>query len=126
MTSLRSWTLKIKRARKPMKIVWTDSAKNDLLDIRDFLRISESLQFAIKITQEIRDEVATLKEWPKHKGTYVKNWRSLIFLSQYRQLLTGQHRIIFERGDNDICYIHLVCHTSRDLEAVLRRRLLSL
>jgi len=108
-----------------MKIVWTDSAKNDLLDIRDFLRISESLQFAIKITQEIRDEVATLKEWPKHKGTYVKELEELN-LPQYRQLLTGQHRIIFERGDNDICYIHLVCHTSRDLEAVLRRRLLSL
>jgi plasmid stabilization system protein ParE len=108
-----------------MKIVWTDSAKNDLMDIRDFLKNSESLQFAIKITKEIRDEVATLKEWPKHKGTYVKELEELN-LSQYRQLLAGQNRIIFERGDNDICYIHLVCHTGRDLEALLRRRLLSI
>lgn len=107
-----------------MKIVWTDSAKRDLTDIRDFLKSSESLQFASKITQEIRDEVATLKEWPKHKGTYVKELEELN-LPQYRQLLAGQHRIIFERSENETCYIHLVCHTSRDLEAVLRRRLLS-
>ena len=108
-----------------MKIVWTDSAKNDLIDIRDFLRKSESTQFAIKITKEIRDEVAALKEWPKHKGTYVKELEELN-LPQYRQLLAGQHRIIFERSDNRTCYIHLVCHTSRDLEAMLRRRFLSI
>ena len=103
-----------------MKIVWTDSAKSDLMDMRDFLKKSASLQFA----NEIRDAVATLKEWPKHKGIYVKELEELN-LSQYRQLLTGQNRIIFEQGDNETCYIHLVCHTSRDLEAMLRRRLLS-
>jgi plasmid stabilization system protein ParE len=107
-----------------MKIVWTNSAKSDLMDIRDFLKNAESLQFANKITQEIRDEVATLKDWPKHKGIYVKELEELN-LSQYRQLLIGQNRIIFERFDNETCYIHLVCHTSRDLEAMLRRRLLS-
>jgi len=107
-----------------MKIVWTDSAKSDVIDIRDFLKNSESLQFSIKITKEIRDEVATLKEWPKHKGTYVKELEELN-LPQYRQLLAGHHRIIFERGGNEKCYIHLVCHMSRDLEAMLRRRLLS-
>jgi plasmid stabilization system protein ParE len=108
-----------------MKIVWTDAAKNDLVDIRDFLKHSESLQFATKITNEIRDEVATLKQWPEHKGIYVKELEEL-HLAQYRQLLAGQHRIVFERGDNDTCYIHLVCPARRDLEALLRRRLLSI
>ncbi len=107
-----------------MRIIWTDAAKDDLIDIRDFLKNSESHQFAANITAEIRDTVAALKEWPKHKGTYVKELEELN-LSQYRQLLAGQHRIVFERGDHDTCYIHLVCHTSRDLEAMLRRRLLS-
>jgi plasmid stabilization system protein ParE len=108
-----------------MKIVWTDAAKSDLRDIRDFLKNSESLQFASKITKEIRDEVATLKEWPKHKGTYVKELEELN-LSQYRQLLAGQNRIIFEFSDDETCYIHLVCHTSRNLEAILRRRLFNI
>ena len=105
-----------------MKIVWTDAAKNDVMEIRDFLKSSESLQFAIKVTQEIRNEVAALRKWPKRKGIYVKELEDLN-LPQYRQLLAGQNRIIFECGDNDVCYIHLVCHTSRDLEALLRRRL---
>jgi hypothetical protein len=45
---------------------------------------------------------------------------------QYSQLLAGQNRIIFERSENETCYIHLVCHTSRDcdLEAMLRCSLL--
>jgi plasmid stabilization system protein ParE len=124
MTSLLSSKQQLKRAVEQMKIVWTDAAKNDLVDIREYLRQSESLQFATKITNEIRDEVATLKQWPELKGTYVQELEEL-HLAQYRQLLTGQHRIIFERGDNAICYVHLVCHTSRDLEALLRRRLLS-
>jgi len=94
------------------------------MEIRDFLKNSESLQFANKITNEIRNEVATLKEWPKHKGVYVKELEELN-LYQYRQLLTGQNRIIFERSDTETCCIHLVCHTSRDLESMLRRRLLS-
>jgi plasmid stabilization system protein ParE len=105
-------------------IVWTDAAKSDLMEIRDFLRSHQSLQFASKVTQEIRDEVATLKAWPKHKGTYVKELEDLN-LFQYRQLLAGQHRIIVENDKQGICYIHLVCHTSRDLDALLRRRLLS-
>ena len=106
-----------------MKIVWTDSAKNDLLDIREFLKNSESLEFAAKITKEIRDEVATLRQWPKHKGAYVKELEELD-LPQYRQLLAGQNRVIVERGDDGTCYILLVCHTSRNLDAMLRRRLL--
>jgi len=106
-----------------MKIVWTASAKNDLMEIRDFLKHAESPQFANRITQEIRDQVATLKEWPEHKGTYVKELEELN-LPQYRQLLAGQNRIIIEHGDNQTCYVHLVCHTSRDLETMLRRRLL--
>ena len=107
-----------------MKVVWTESAMNDLIDIRHYLKRSESLQFAVKITNQIRDEVATLKEWPKHKDTYVRELEELN-LPQYRQLLAGQYRVIFERGEHETCYIHLLCHTSRDLEALLRRRLLS-
>ncbi|MFM2089333.1 MAG: hypothetical protein RLZZ237_4202 [Pseudomonadota bacterium] len=70
-----------------MKIVWTDAAQRDLLDIREFLKDTESLQFAIKVTQEIRDEVATLKKWPKHKGSYVKELENSIFPSTVNCLL---------------------------------------
>jgi plasmid stabilization system protein ParE len=93
-----------------MNIIWTNAARDDLLEIREYL------------TEQIRDEVGSLKDWPA-KGIYVKELEELQ-LDQYRELLTGQHRIIFERA-SDAFYIHIVCHTSRDLESLLRRRLLA-
>ena len=105
-----------------MNIIWTDAARDDLLEIRDYLKLYQSAAFVRKVTEQIRDEVGSLKDWPT-KGTYVKELEELQ-LEQYRELLAGQHRIIFERA-SDAFYVHIVCHASRDLEALLRRRLLA-
>jgi plasmid stabilization system protein ParE len=105
-----------------MKIIWTDAARDDLLEIREYLKRSQSPAFVKKVTEEIRDEVGALKDWPS-KGTYVQELEELQ-LDQYRELLAGQHRIIFE-GASEALYVHIVCHASRDLEALLRRRLLA-
>ena len=44
-------------------------------------------------------------------------------LVQYRQVLAGMNRIIYElRGD--MAYVHVVCDSRRDLRAVLLRRIL--
>ena len=106
-----------------MKIIWTESAQDDLLNIRQYLKQSESPDYARKVTQQIRDEVASLTQW-RNKGTFVNELEELN-LPQYRQLVADQHRIIFERGDSECLFIHIVCHRSRDLAALLRRRILS-
>jgi plasmid stabilization system protein ParE len=105
-----------------MNIIWTDAARDDLLEIRDYLKLYQSPAFVRKATEQIRDEVGSLKDWPS-KGIYVKDLEELQ-LEQYRELLAGQHRIIFERA-SEAFYVHIVCHASRDLEALLRRRLLA-
>ena len=105
-----------------MKIIWTDAARDDLLEIRAYLKRSQSPAFVKRVTEQIRDEVGSLKDWPS-KGTYVQELEELQ-LEQYRELLASQHRIIFERA-SEALYVHIVCHTSRDLEALLRRRLLA-
>ena len=105
-----------------MNIIWTDAARDDLLEIRAHLKLNQSATFVKKVTEQIRDEVGSLRDWPS-KGIYVPQLEELQ-LDQYRELLAGQHRIIFERG-SEAFYIHLVCHASRDLEALLRRRLLT-
>ena len=105
-----------------MKIIWTDAARDDLLEIREYLKRSQSPAFVDKVTGQIRDEVASLKDWPS-KGIYVQELEELQ-LDQYRELLAGPHRIIFERA-SEAFYVHIVCHASRDLEALLRRRLLA-
>jgi plasmid stabilization system protein ParE len=105
-----------------MNIIWTDAARDDLLEIRDYLKRSQSPASVKKVTQDIRDEVGSLKNW-RSKGAYVQELEELQ-LDQYRERLASQHRIIFERT-SEAFYIHVVCHTSRDLEALLRRRLLA-
>lgn len=107
-----------------MKIIWTDAAKDDLAEIRQYLKVHQTPAYAQKITRAIRDEVDSLKAWPA-KGVYVKELEELN-LTQYRELLAEQNRIIFECVAVDTFYIHLVCHTSRDLDALLHRRLLAI
>lgn len=106
-----------------MKIIWTQYALNDLQDIRSYLKQSESLAFARKVTQEILAEVSSLKDW-NIKGSFVPELEDL-HLTTHRQLLAGQNRIIIEYGHNDIVYVHMIAHTSRDLEALILHRLLN-
>jgi plasmid stabilization system protein ParE len=105
-----------------MKIIWTQNALNDMQDIREHLKVNESPTFIKKVTQEILNEVKSLKEW-NTKGTLVPELEDL-HLTTHRQLLAGQNRIIIERVQ-DVIYIHMIAHTSRDLEALIRRRLLN-
>lgn len=106
-----------------MKIIWTQHALDDLQAIREYLKHSESPAFAKRVTKEILDELESPKQW-RDKGVVVPELEDLQ-LSDYRQLLAGQHRIIIVRGTGDHCYVQLIAHTSRDLEALLRRRLLA-
>jgi plasmid stabilization system protein ParE len=105
-----------------MHIIWTHAARNDLLEIRAYLKIHQSAAFVKRVTEQIRDEVGSLKDCPS-KGIYVKELEE-VQLDPYRELLMGQHRIIVERA-SEAFYVHIVCHTSRDLESLLRRRLLA-
>ena len=75
-----------------------------------------------KIPEEMLNEVKSLREW-HNRGAFVPDLEDL-HLTTHRQLLAGQNRIIIERGQ-DVVYIHMIAHTSRDLEALIRRRLLS-
>lgn len=106
----------------PMKIIWTQHALHDLQDIRFYLNHNESPIFARKVTKEILAELDSLKDW-HNKGTFVPELEDL-HLTTHRQLLAGQHRIIIERAQDDTVYVHLIAHTSRDLSALIRRRLL--
>jgi len=44
-------------------------------------------------------------------------------LTQYRQVVSGMSRIIYEVRQ-EIIYIHIVCDTRKDMKALLTRRLL--
>lgn len=104
-----------------MQIEWTDNAKDDLNQLRRYLKQNVSPAYAKKVTQEIKDEVSSLIASP-NKGTYVAELGNLN-MTDYRQLLAHQNRIIFERTA-EVFYVHAVCHTSMNLQSLLMRRLL--
>lgn len=104
-----------------MQIKWTDNAKDDLNQIRLYLGQNVSPAYAKKVTQEIRDEVRSLLASPS-TGTYVAELENLN-LTDYGQLLAHQNRIIVERSA-EVFYVHVVCHTSMNLQSLLMRRLL--
>ena len=104
-----------------MNISWTDGAIDDLLELREHWQ-AESRDYSASLTKGIRATVASLKNWPHQKGTFIKELEELN-LTQYRQILHEQYRIIFERVESqDRFIVHIVCHTSRNLESLLRRR----
>ena len=45
-------------------------------------------------------------------------------ISQYRQVLSGMNRVIYELRD-DTAYIHVACDTRRDLQGLLMKRIVS-
>jgi plasmid stabilization system protein ParE len=102
-----------------MNIQWTDAAKDDVLEIAQYLTQHAGKTVAAKITKSILNEVASLKLWP-NKGFFINELQDLNLVN-YRELLAGNYRIIIERGLG-IFYIHLVCHTSRDLRGLLSNR----
>ena len=104
-----------------MQIKWTDNAKDDLHQIRLYLKQNVSPEYARKVTQEIQKEVSSLITSPNN-GTYVAELENLN-MTDFRQLLAHQNRIIFERTA-EIYYVHVVCHTSMNLQSLLMRRLL--
>lgn len=104
-----------------MQIEWTDNAKDDLNQIRLYLKQHVSPEYAKKVTQEIKNEINLLKSAPS-KGTFVAELQNLN-MTEHRQLLANQNRIIFERTSK-IYYIHVICHTSMNLQSLLMRRLL--
>lgn len=104
-----------------VKVEWTEGAKDDLKRIRQYLTKKVSPAYAKRITQEILAEVSSLKVSPD-KGKFVDELEELR-MTNYRQLLAHQNRIIFERTATSY-YIHIVCHTTMNFESLLRQRVL--
>lgn len=69
----------------------------------------------------IKDSVNTLKTFPL--GGNVPEELERLNLTQYRQVVSGMNKIIYEVRQV-VIYIHIVCDTRKDMQSLLTRRLL--
>lgn len=103
------------------QVIILESAEYDLKIIRSYI----IKNFSIKIWQntylKIKQSIQTLKEFP-YSGTIPKELEKLNF-DQYRQIISGKNRIIYEVRQN-IIYIHIIIDSRQDFKSLLSKRLL--
>ena len=103
-----------------MKIVILASAELDLHDLRAYIVKDFSAATWQKTFKQIKASIRNLASFPLLGS--VPDELQTLNLTQYRQVLSGQNRIIYEVRQDTI-YIHLVVDSRRDLQSFLLRRL---
>jgi len=107
---------------KHCEVRYLASAKNDLFDLLRFLNEKESPARARDVLNRIRKCCDDLQCMPQrgHVPPELEEMGSKKFL----ELHFKPYRIIYQ-VNGSIVYIHLICDGRRDMQSLLRRRLLS-
>lgn len=103
-----------------VQVVVLHSAELDLKALKAYLGKQFGKESWLTSYGKIKASVDSLKTFPL-SGVVPEELESL-GLSQYRQIISGMNRIIYEiRGD--MIFIHAICDTRRDMKSLLHRRL---
>lgn len=105
-----------------MKVVFLQSAEADLKDLRSYIVKNFGKDGWLTSYGKIKDAVTMITDHPR-AGRIPPELESLN-IAQYRQVLSGMNRIIYELRD-DTAYIHIVCDTRRDLQGLLMKRIVN-
>lgn len=102
------------------KVVILESAEQDLKELRAYIVKNFSADTWRTSFANIKGVIRNLQEFPL-AGSIPEEIEKLN-LTQYRQVLSGLNRIIYE-ARQDVIYIHIVADTRRDMTTLLNRRL---
>src|SRR5690606_26812100 len=107
--------------RMTTRVVILRSAQIDLQDLKDHLVKKFGKAAWQKSYKGIKAAVIRLETYPK--AGRIPSELAALNLAQYRQVLSGMSRIIYElRGDT--AFVHIICDTRMDMRTLLMRRLL--
>ncbi len=104
-----------------MKVVILESAEHDLKELKSYIVKNFSIETWQGTYDKIKAVIRNLKTFP-HASSIPEEFEKLN-LSQYRQVISGMNRIIYEVRQ-DTLYIHIITDARRDLKSLLTRRLL--
>ena len=103
-----------------MRVVILASAEHDLKELRSCIVKNFSQDTWQKTYGKLKESILNLASFP-HLGSIPEELETLN-LSQYRQILSGMNRIIYETRQ-DTVYIHIIVDARRDMKSFLMRRL---
>lgn len=104
-----------------MKVVVLASAQADLVALRSYIVKNFSVTTWQATYTKLKASIRNLATFPRLGG--VPDELATLNLTQYRQILSGMNRIIYEIRQ-DAVYVHLIVDVRRDLKDVLMQRLL--
>ena len=101
------------------KVIFTDTAKSDLLDIaRSLAEISKDKAFAVRFVRELQQETTRLEQFPE-SGAVPRD--RVLKSGGYRFLVHGEYLLfyLYKREEN-AAYVMAVFHGKRDYVRVMR------
>ena len=101
------------------QVVFLKSAELDLKDLRSYMVKNFGETTWQASYTKIKDAVNTIRTFPL--GGDIPDELERLNLTQYRQIIAGMNRIIYEVRQENI-YIHIVCDTRKDMKSILARR----
>ena len=90
-----------------VKLLWLQSAKDDLKDIYDFIA-PDSIKYASHQIKQIRDRASILKSNP-YSGKVVQEYD----MDSIREIVVGHYRIIYRIKDANLIHVILIHHGAR-------------
>jgi toxin ParE1/3/4 len=104
-----------------VRVVFLESTEQDLKDLRQYILKPFGLHTWHDSYQAIKESIRTIQAVPKHGA--VPDELAEVNLTQYRPVIPGMNRIVYELR-NEVINIHIVCDTRRNTQSLLTRRLL--
>jgi plasmid stabilization system protein ParE len=104
-----------------VRAVFLAGAEEDLKELRRYVIKSLGKPSWQETSQKIQDSVRTIQTYPQ--GGSIPDELADLSLQQYRQVISGMNRIIYEVRQ-EVIFIHIVCDTRRDMRTLLSRTLL--
>ena len=104
-----------------MKVAILDSAGQDLKDLRSYIIKEFSRDTWLKTFGKVKTSIRTLAKFPL-LGAIPPELEAL-HLTQYRQIVSGKNRIIYEPRP-DAVYVHMIVDARRDMKSLLMQRLM--
>jgi toxin ParE1/3/4 len=104
-----------------MKVVLLASAEQDLKELRGYVVKNFSLATWKKTYASIKESIGHLQNFP-HLGAVPPELAALQ-LQQYRQIISGMNRVIYEIRQ-DTVFVHVIVDSRRDMVSFLMTRLL--
>ena len=106
---------------KTYKVFIIEDAEEDILEIYDYIALTESSEVAENIHNNLRDKCLSLSDMPS-RG-HIPPELERISIYEYREIHYKPYRIIYQVRETGV-YIHCILDGRRELQELLEKRLL--